>query len=494
LFKSGVATEFDRIRRQSIEQDKWGKNSMMSALVRSVFFPLWMIKDGDRELLSYLGRFDDIDGMSRDALKQRQETRLRELLVHAYGNTTYYRNLFDRIGFRPENAKSADMSALPLLTKDIVKSQYERLTAGNFAQHQLVSARTGGSTGVPMTFIRDKHCLYQRKAQELYFDRWMGYSIGDKAALFVAASHFDNVADKWKANLRNATCERLLRFDPHHITDAYMSGFSEEYASFRPAMIKCFPNSLGLFADYLRRQDREVPKVKAISCTGENLYEQQRRLFEGVFGGKVFEKYGTRESGVIACECREHRGLHLFTDGAYVEVIDENGHAAEPGSMGRLVITDLFNYGMPMIRYEIGDMAIASDRVCACGSPLPLVEKILGRDRDILYDSEGNPKPGYLFVEAINSVDLAAQLQVIQTERNQLLVKVAADSRSGLDVSDLHDKFQEILGPGVTITFEFVDAIARDPSGKYRYVMSLVPKTGDAQARRNDPASGGAPN
>lgn len=457
--------------------------SIMSALVRNVFYPLWLVKDGDGRQLQHLGQFDDIDGMSPEALRRCQAERLRRVLVHAYEHTDYYREAFDRVGLSPQDPAPVRFAALPLLTKEIVRAQLGRLVARNLPQDVLVSARTGGSTGLPMTFIRDKQCLYQRKAQELYFDRWMGYRVGDKAALFVAASHHDSAGERWKAELRNATCERLLRFDPHHITDDYMRVFAQQYSRFRPSIIKCFPNSLGIFAEFVKRRGIEVPKVGAVSCTGENLYAQQRRLFQETFGGEVFEKYGTRESGVIACECRAHHGLHLFTDGAYVEILDEQGREVKPGEMGRLVVTDLFNYGMPMIRYEIGDMAVASDRQCACGSPLPLVEKILGRDRDILYDSDGHPKPGYLFVEAINSLDLAAQFQVIQTDRQTLLVKVVKQTAGDIDLSDLCARFEEIVGPRVRIVFEETDAIARDPSGKFRYVMSQLPRDAVPAAR-----------
>lgn len=449
--------------------------TIMSALVRHVLYPLWMIRDGDARQLEVLRQFDDIDRLSPQQLRERQDDRLRRLLVHAYENTAYYRDVFDAAGVTPRNAGPAVLRRLPLLTKDIVRNRLKQLIAGNLPESALTSARTGGSTGLPMTFVRDKECLYLRKAQELYFDRWMGYRLGDKVALFVAASHFDNPAERWKAAIRNVTCDRLLRFDPHHITDSYMAAFARDYRRFHPSMIKCFPNSLGIFAEFIARTGASVPGVRAISSTGENLYPHQRRLFEQTFGGKVFEKYGTRESGVIACECREHRGLHLFSDGAVVEILGNDGQPVGAGEMGRLVVTDLFNFGMPMIRYEIGDMAIAADRACACGSPLPLVEKILGRDRDILYDSAGNPKPGYLFVEAINDLDLAAQFQVIQTDRHRLLVRVVKQTAGELDLRRLGDRFRDILGESVQVVFEHTDDIARDPSGKFRYVMSQLP-------------------
>ncbi|MEK7773868.1 MAG: hypothetical protein AAB307_05925, partial [Deltaproteobacteria bacterium] len=113
-------------------------------------------------------------------------------------------------------------------------------------------------------------------------------------------------------------------------------------------------------------------------------------------------------------------------------------------------------------------------RACQCGAALPLVDRILGRDRDIITDSFGNPKPGYLFVEVINKLNLTAQFQVVQTGKYELLVKVAGKDKGAVDTALLEARFKEILGPRFSIGFEFQASIPRDPSGKYRYVVSKI--------------------
>jgi phenylacetate-CoA ligase len=302
----------------------------------------------------------------------------------------------------------------------------------------------------------------------------MGYQPGNRIALFVAAAHHDQVGNRWRARLRNATSDRMLRFDPHHITDDYMRAFAREFVRYRPTMIKCFPNSLAIFGDFIRREGIELPPVRTISCTGENLYPHQKQLFREIFGGEVFEKYGTKECGVIASECRQHRGMHVFSEGIYLEILDPDGKPVKPGQSGRVVVTDLFNYGFPMIRYEIGDMAVAmGDEPCPCGNPLPMIERLIGRDRDILVDGEGNPKPGYLFVDAISKMNLVdTQFQVVQMPNCDLIVKIVSADRSMVDTRMLESKFRGIVGPRIPIHLEFVESIPRDPSGKYRYVIS----------------------
>jgi len=384
--------------------------------------------------------------------------------------------LFNQSGFDPHSMVSKDeILKIPVLSKDIVKKYFSDLTANNLRKETITEATTGGSTGVPMTFLRDRESLYLRRGQELYFDRWMGYKIGQKIALFVAASHFDGSINFLKAKIKNATFERMLRFDPHNITDDYMASFVPKYKKFKPCMIKCFPNSLLVFADFIKRKGIELSPVRSISCTGENLYEHQRKLFEDTFGGEVFEKVGTRESGVFACECHLHKGLHVFTEGVVLEIVNTQGLPAQPGEIGKVIITDLFNRAMPLIRYEIGDMAVASDgRLCDCGNPLPLIEKLLGRDRDIILDSYGNPKPGYLFTEIILDMNISAQFQIIQPSRKLLVVNIVKEGAKNVEIEKLKTEFQNIVGPLVGIKFEFVKDIPRDPSGKYGYVVSKV--------------------
>lgn len=456
--------------------DNWSPAMTVSSfLVRNITQPAWAIYDGNWKQLRYKGNYSWLEHYSPEQLRESQLTRLRVLLQHAASNTRYYEELFSAIGFNPADLQNFDdLKRLPELNKAIIRQRFDDLVAGNIPPKWLLKASTGGSTGVPLTFMRDRDCVYQRRAQELFFDGWMGYRAGDKAALFVAASHHDSLTDQWKARFRNATCERLLRFDPHHITEEYLSQFVHEFRRFKPTFIKCFPNSLAVFARYVSDKGIELPAVNGISCTGENLYPEQKELFSSTFGAPVFEKYGTKDAGIIACECRMHDGLHLFTEGAVVELVDASGREVGPGEMGRILVTDLFNRAMPLIRYDIGDMAVAAGSgACGCGSALPRIQGIVGRDRDILVDEQGNPKPGYLFVEVINSAGLDAQFQIIQKNRADLIIRIAGTRPDDSILEKLRKSFAEITGPSIPVRFEFVDTIKRDPSGKYRYVAAV---------------------
>jgi phenylacetate-CoA ligase len=267
----------------------------------------------------------------------------------------------------------------------------------------------------------------------------------------------------------------MIRFDPARTSDSEIGEFLPLFSAFRPQAIKCFPNSLAIFTDYLRRHGLEVDGVKTIFCTGESLYDHQRAEFHDVFGGRIVERYGTKECGLVASECQAGNGLHLFAEGAYVEVVGDDGNPVPPGESGRILITDLFNDAMPLIRYEIGDRAqtmAASDEVCGCGSPLPRVARILGRDRDILFSSAGVKRPGYLFVECIARHDIDAQVQVVQGEAGSVEIRVCGYEGPLSPLEAMRREMAALIGPGFEVTIRNVAEIARDPSGKFPYVVS----------------------
>lgn len=444
--------------------------------IKHIFYPLWLLKDGDLRTLRYIKEYCGTEWCeNEDIIRERQLRSLKRLLIHAYENTDYYKGIFQEVGFDPYNLRDfSQVEQIPLLTKQIIRENTGRMLANNVKRSDLIKDSTGGSTGVPLVFFRDRDCIRKRKAQELFFDRWMGYEIGEKIALFVAAPHSPGKLKGIKAYIRNATCERLLAFDPYNTTESYMEEFYQRLRAFKPRIIKCFPNSLYIFAKFLESRGYDGIRPDVVSCTGETLYQHQRRLFSDIFRCPVFEKYGSFEHGVLFCECRVHKGLHIFTDAAYVEFLHEN-RTARPGEIADIVVTDLFNYGMPFIRYKIGDKAIATNRKCSCGSNLPLVEKILGRDRDILVAASGELRPGYLFVEVFNKNAIPGQFQVIQLSLRQIEVKIVPDKDFGEYHCELiREKFKQLLGSETDIKLSFVSEIPREESGKYAYIKSEI--------------------
>jgi phenylacetate-CoA ligase len=436
-----------------------------------------MLKDGKIELYRYLYDLRNYNSLSSKELLLRQEKNLFLLLKHAGKNSPFYAALFRKHGIKPVAGQNPYemISKLPIQTKAILNENRSAIMASNIPKKHLMQDSTGGSTGTPLIFYRDKHCILKRRAQELFFDKWMDCRIGDKVALFVAARHHPKGLKGLKSRIRNATGGRLLAFDPYRIDEEYLKKFYTDLRRFSPDIIKCFPNSLYPFARYLKENGLDDIHPRAVSCTGETLHHYQRELFQEVFGCTVFEKYGTFEVGVAACECAQHNGLHMFTDGVYIEFVNQQGNQAEVGEMAQLVITDLYNYGFPLIRYQIGDVGAFNNEICPCGSKLPLMSNLFGRDRDILVDDKGNPKPGYLFVEVFNKNHIPGKFQVIQETPDHVVIKaVKAKGYDHFHEQLILKSFSKLLGNGIGLEVEYVEDIPREPSGKYKWVHSKI--------------------
>src|SRR5258707_1233614 len=145
------------------------------------------------------------------------------------------------------------------------------------------------------------------------------------------------------------------------------------------------------------------------------LHDWQRRAIERAFGCPVTNRYGCEEVSLIACECERHGGLHVNADGIYLEVVRTDGTPAEPGEAGSLLVTDLVNRAMPLLCYQVGDVGALSERRCACGRGLPLLDRLEGREADYVVTPRGQLVSGISLTDHFATlVPGVAQLQIIQ--------------------------------------------------------------------------------
>jgi phenylacetate-CoA ligase len=202
----------------------------------------------------------------------------------------------------------------------------------------------------------------------------------------------------------------------------------------------------------------------------------EREAIERTFGVPVTNRYGCEEVSLIACECEQHQGLHINAEHCYVEFLRDDGRPCAPGQDGRILVTELVNFGMPMLRYEVGDRGIPSSRTCPCGRQLPLMESITGRTADFLVASDGSRVAGISLIE--NTLTRFAgirQLQLVQESRQRLDVYLVPASDFGPATEQaLKDVLQRSLGPDMTVQVHPVERIAQDVSGKYRFAICKI--------------------
>jgi phenylacetate-coenzyme A ligase PaaK-like adenylate-forming protein len=440
-------------------------------IAKHLLFPLHAKWEGN-SVPSHLERFEASQWLSADALETLRLDRLTMLLKHAYANCPFYTARFKACDFNPEDFRGfEDLLAIPPLTKQDILDHAPQMKARNLPDDQIVPDKTGGSTGQPLHFFMDRDRVYSRNAAALRHDRWTGWDIGYKAAYLWGHRQDQAHTASRLSDLRVRLLDRMCVLDTSSITRDKLESYRHELLAFKPHVYIAYANSVYLYARYLQESGKQVyHRPKAIITSAEMLDPERRSVIESVFGCDVFDRYGSRETGVIASECREHQGLHICAETQHLEFI-RHGRAVAPGEQGKIVLTDLMNVGMPFIRYEIGDVGVPTAGSCECGRGLPLMEVAAGRVTDFLLTPDGRIVSGAsLTIYLIANAPGVSQAQLIQEEHGRILLKIV----KGPDFSDATTRFfakqiPEFFGTDMKYDLEFVDRIPVTASGKHRF-------------------------
>lgn len=446
-------------------------------IVRNLLYPLDLWRTGDGAELRYLREFERTQYLPADVLRQRTLEKLRSMVAHAYERCPFYRVKYRATSVNPDSIASyTEFAALPVLKKVEIQTRRDDMVAASWPRNDLILDQTGGSTGTPISFFMNRDRKWSRSAAARRHDRWAGYDIGDKVALIWGAPR-DLSPQSFKQKLRNHLIDRRLILDTANITESTLQGFNQHLKRFRPRIIVAYARSLALFARFIQSRQYQAYQPEAIITSAEVLTPDDRTLVEGVFGCPVFNRYGCREFSVIASECSAHIGLHIMGEGLYVEVV-KDGQVVAPGEAGEILVTDLLNVGMPMIRYRIGDMAVHEDTQCPCGRGLPRLRNIQGRVTDFVVGSDGRLVSGvFLATYIVAHRPSLGQVQLWQDAVGRLLYKICtADGGfpTKEDLEYLHRETRKYVGDDTKVEFELVSELKSEPSGKFIFCHSRV--------------------
>ncbi|VAX34859.1 FIG00929056: hypothetical protein [hydrothermal vent metagenome] len=449
---------------------------MYSSIFRHILNPFFEGFIKHRKMLDYRKFLDKSQWWTREELLKVQWTELQKLLEHTYANVPYWQDVFKKSGLTPEKIKNySDFVKLPITLKDDIRASKERMIAGNY-KGKTWTKTTGGSTGVPLELDYTPESYDWRVAVSKRGYSWAGCEDGMKQAYIwgTAIGEMSRLR-QLKENIHYAIL-RQKYFNCFDFTEEKMVSCLEEINCFKPKIIVGYTNPLYNFAQFVGSRTKVKFQPKGIISAAEKLHEFQREKIKEVFGASVFNTYGSREFMLIASECEQHQGLHINIENLFVEVVDERGTPVKPGEAGDILITDLHNYGMPFIRYKIGDMAIASDRECPCGRGLPLFEDVVGRSLDMIKTPDGRSVPGEFFPHLMKEFKGINRFQVIQNELNRLKIKIIKDDKlfNDADFKFMKNEIIKVMGEGIEIDFDFVDDIPLTKTGKFRVTISNI--------------------
>lgn len=475
----------------------------LAPISRWIVAPLWAAWERTPYLFTYR-RMLQTQFDSPEIIRKRQEDRLRVIVQNAYAETSYWRRLFDHLSLKPTDIRTLDdLKRLPVLTKQELRANVKlnpdgtvttpllaypfseegtddalmRLTnaEAGIASTKLHFFKTSGSTGVPLVTVCDEKCAQFKRAAVLRSDEWSGWKRGERIASIWGNPQ---LRTDWRGRIRRALLERNNAYlDTLKMDECSMNRFTDILLAKPPSLLFGHAHSLYLYAGFLRSSRPEVSiRPRGIISTCMVLHDFERERIRRVFQCEPTDRYGCEEVGLIASQCERHTGLHVNADCLYVELIDGEGNPCEPGTPGRIIITDLVNRAMPILRYEVGDTAGWAMEPCPCGRGLPLLARIEGRVADYVITRTGEYVSGISLTENFACmVPGIAQLQIIQEDIDLFTFNIVRSTE--FNDASLR-KIAELVGErfGETACFEcvFLEKIPQEPSGKYRFCISKV--------------------
>ncbi len=435
----------------------------------------WLIS---RNVKTYYEQLKRSQWLTAEQIREIQERKVRELIHQAYYHVGYYRDIFDRMGLTPADIRGVeDLGKLPLLDKKTVREYlYFDLLSDNHDKRKMLKISTSGSTGEPFVCYADKYQLEMRWAATLRSMEWTGYRFGDRQARL----WHQTIGMSWRQVIReriDAWLSRRLFIPAYEMSDKNLPQSMRKLKKFRPMLIDGYAESFNFLAHYLKQHGLEGVKPKGIISSAQALPDQSRAVIETAFGCGVFDKYGSREFSGIAYESDGHDG-HLVVAENYIVEVLKDGRPARPGELGEIVITDLNNRCMPLIRYRVGDLAIAMDDkvLSPCGRGLPRIGRIEGRAQAIIMGANGNYLPGTFFMHYFKDFDYAVrQFQIIQEHLGRITLKIVkADRFNSQLFAEILEGLRRYVGSEMEIDVEFVDSIPMVRTGKHQATISRL--------------------
>lgn len=406
----------------------------------------------------------------KEKLDEIKLLKLNTILQHSKLNIPYYKRNLEKYSLD----KLSEIQELPLIDKEIIREDPTRFKASNLSRG-VMSKTTGGSTGAPVTIFKTKEAMARELAATWRGYQWADIGIGDRQARFWGVPH--DKESKLKSYIIDFICNRY-RCSAFAFSDSDLEKYNRYLKWLKPKYFYGYVSMLVQFAEYYRKHGISCPyKLKCIITTSEVLTGSDRRLLQEVFQCRVYNEYGCGEIGTIAHECEEGN-LHINDENIIVEILDSNQKSVNVGESGEIVVTELNNFAMPLIRYRIADYGSLSSSVCKCGRRLTILKKVQGREYDFLINSAGEMFHGEFFLYIVEDIKKNGAslngIQFIQKNRNELNIKIVPGSGFINEHKYyIENRIREKFDSKIKIKFTEEPFIEREKSGKMRVVKRL---------------------
>ncbi len=415
--------------------------------------------NGGRVAYHYKDLNSTLDSPGRKSLDLQQSLVLKTLLNHAVNTTRYYS------GYK--NFRSTD--DFPVINKSIIRVNFSDFLSSSYNTPELHKVTTSGSTGTPFTVYQDKIKRARHQADNIYFSEIAGYKIGTRLYYLRVWNELN------RKNPIRRLMQNIIMVDAGNLSDeSFESLISRIRSDNSTKSLLAFSSTYEALSHFLAQNPGHGSlNVSSIITMSEALPDGAKQILQKAFNCPVVSRYSNMENGFLAQQCiEENNEYHLNEASYFFELLHpDKDEPVGAGIPGRIVVTDLFNYAMPMIRYDTGDMAILEER-SLCGKPGRVFSRVEGRKVDFIYDTRGNLLSPHVITNTMWKYSSEVrQFQFIQNGKDLYLIKLNCGESSFTRDEELASELRNYLGKNAVISMDFVDEIPLLASGKRKKII-----------------------
>lgn len=409
----------------------------------------------------------------KEKLEEYQINNLRNLLRYSCRNVPYYHRLFKKIGLDIQKVKKiSDLEKIPLLTKDLIKENVNDFIAKNVDLKSMHKVSTSGTTGMPLRLYEtnSSYKLYSAILRRIKSN--LGIKVCEKQVHVYAETFLENPSNHKKLFIEDSLI-RTLYLSSFRLTRGNVKVYLNKILKFKPVYGHGNPSTVSFLAHASKELNMPI-QLKYFISASEKLLPTQRKTINNNLNCETYDFYSSAEHVASACECEEHKGLHVQMEQGILEITDQNGKQLHSGKKGYIVATGLHRYGMPLIRYVMGDEGSISEEKCPCGRETPLLKEVTGRTTENLHYNRRTINAATLSLAFLNMKGII-ESQLIQPNQKTLIVKTVRNENTRQhNTTQLIKNLQILTGKNIRIKIQNVKKIPKTKRGKYQFIKSSL--------------------
>jgi phenylacetate-CoA ligase len=422
---------------------------------------------------------------SPEQLLEHQLRQLQTLLIHSYKTVPFYRERLLAAGFNPGNTLTAELFRnLPILYRRDIQTAGKLLLSTQLPPDhgKIYSGKTSGSTGRPIQYSGTELAQFWWRTMTLREHLWHQRDFAGKLAIIrvnVRSGEYENWGSPAATVFQTGGSVTLDIGTDLNIQLAWLKKHNPDY-------LLSYPSNVLALANACISKGIRLENLREVRTIGEALNPELRSACREAWGAPVTDTYSANEVGYIAFQCPGHEHYHIQSETMFVEILNDQGATCQPGETGRIVLTPLLNYAMPLIRYEIMDYAEAGT-ACPCGRGLPVIRRILGRQRNLIHLPDGSqhwPSTGYNNWMGIAPIE---QIQLVQKSLHDVEARLVMPRPLTPDEQKrMVPILQKSLGYAFQISFSYHHELCRNASGKFEDFISEAGKNTSIHPDKNN--------